>query len=165
MATSLVLVVGCGSAPGRKGTPQGDNASAALKGERADERSVERRAEAHAHYADGIIREMNDQPQAAMEEYCQAALLDPDDESLILEVSRRLLQSKQPERALEIVKRAAAQPGASGQVYARLGLIYAQLGKNELAAAANREAIKKSPGLLAGYQNLSLSYLRDQAAA
>ena len=162
MATSTLLVAGCGSAPGRKRAPQGEKASASLKRERADERSVQRRAEAHAHYAAGIIREMNNDQKAALEEYCQAALLDPDEESLILEVSRRLLQSKQPERALEIVKRATAQPGASGQLYARLGLIYSQLGKPEQAAAANREAIKKSPGALAGYQNLFLNYLHNK---
>lgn len=162
VATSTLLAVGCGSVPGRKRAPQADNASAALKRERADERSVQRRAEAHAHYAAGVIREMNDDQKAALDEYCQAALLDPDDESLILEVSRRLLQSKQPERALEIAKHAAAQPDASGQIYARLGLIYSQLGKNEQAAAANREAIKKSPRSLAGYQNLFLSYLHNK---
>ena len=162
MATSILLVAGCGSAPGRKRAPQRENPAAAAKRERADERSVERRAEAHAHYAAGVIREMNDDPKGALDEYCQAALLDPDDESLILEVSRRLLQSKQPERALEIVKRATLQPDASGQLYARLGMIYAQLGKQEQAAAANREAIKKSPGSLIGYQNLFLTYLHNK---
>ena len=89
-----------------------------------------------------------------MEEYYQAAMLDPDDESLILEVSRRLLQNKQPEKALEVATRAAARPNASGRIYARLGLIYAQLGKPGQAAAANRMAIKKSPDSLLGYQNL-----------
>ena len=162
MATSILLVAGCGSAPGRKRAPQRENPAAAAKRERADERSVERRAEAHAHYAAGVIREMNDDPKGALDEYCQAALLDPDDESLILEVSRRLQQSKQPERALEIVKRATVQPDASGQLYARLGMIYAQLGKQEQAAAANREAIKKSPGSLIGYQNLFLTYLHNK---
>ena len=34
-------------------------------------------------------------------------MLDSDDEQLAIEVSRRLLQSKQPERALEVAKRAA----------------------------------------------------------
>ena len=162
MATSILLVAGCGSVPGRKRAPQRENPAAAAKRERADERSVERRAEAHARYAAGVIREMNDDPKGALDEYCQAALLDPDDESLILEVSRRLLQSKQPERALEIVKRATVQPDASGQLYARLGMIYAQLGKQEQAAAANREAIKKSPGSLIGYQNLFLTYLHNK---
>ena len=137
-------------------------ASAAIKRERADELSAQSRAEAHARYAAGVIRDMNDDRKGALDEYCQAAQMDPDDESLILEVSRRLLQSKQPERALEIVKRATAQPDASGQLYARLGLIYSQLGKNEQAAAANREAIKKSPGSLVGYQNLFLNYLHNK---
>ena len=94
VAVSTLLAAGCGSVPGRKRAPQGDNASAALKRERTDERSLQRRAEAHAHYTAAVIREMNDDPKAALDEYCQAALLDPDDESLILEVSRRLLQSK-----------------------------------------------------------------------
>ena len=162
MATSVLLVAGCGSAPGRKRAPQGEKVPAALKREREDERSVQRLAEAHAHYAAGVIQEMNNDPKAALEEYWQAAQMDPDDESLILEVSRRLMQTKQPERALEIVKRATAQRDASGQLYARLGLIYAQLGKPEQAAAANREAIKKSPGSLTGYQNLFLNYLQNK---
>jgi tetratricopeptide (TPR) repeat protein len=162
VATGILLVAGCGTAPGRKTSPSSVKAAAAVKRERADGRSLERRAEAHAHYAAGVLREMNDEQSAATDQYYQAAMLDPDDEGLILDVSRRLLATKQPERALEVVKRAAARPDASGQIYARLGLIYAQLGKTEQAAAADREAIKKSPGLLAGYQNLFLGYLHNK---
>jgi tetratricopeptide (TPR) repeat protein len=161
-ALGIGLAAGCSSAPRNKPATQREKASAAIKRERADERAVQRRAEAHAHYATGVLRDMNDDPKGALDEYCQAAQLDPDDESLILEVSRRLMQSKQQERALEIVKRATTQPDASGQLYARLGLIYSQLGKNEQAAAANREAIKKSPGSLTGYQNLFLNYLHNK---
>ncbi len=127
-----------------------------------DERAAERRAEAHAHYAAGVIHEMNNEQQAASDEYYQAAMLDPDDETLILDVSRRLLQAKQPERALEIVTRAAAQPDASGEIDARLGLIYSQLGKPDQAVAANRAAIRKSPESLTGYQNLFLNYVRNK---
>ncbi len=57
---------------------------------------------------------MDNEPNAATDEYYQAAMLNPDDETLILEVSGRLLQSKQPEKALEITKRAAARPHALG---------------------------------------------------
>ena len=148
--------------PARKPAPQTERATSAAKREREDERSSQKVAEAHAHYAAAVIHEMDGEPRAALEEYYQAALLDPDDEALILEVSRRLLQNKQPEKALEITARAAARPDASGQIYARLGLIYSQLGKTDQAAAANRTAIKKSPGSLAGYQNLFLSYLRQK---
>jgi tetratricopeptide (TPR) repeat protein len=159
LGTSSLLVTGCGSAPGRKPAPQGDLHAAAVKRERVEDRSADRLAKAHAHYSAGILHEMGGEPRAAAEEYYQAALLDPDDEALVLEVSRRLLQSKQSDRALEVVTRAAARPNASGVIYARLGLIYAQLGKGDQAAAANRTAIKKSPGSLIGYQNLYQGYL------
>ena len=159
LAMGSMLVAGCSSAPGRKTAPPKGGSAAALKRERADDAAAERRAEAHAHYAAGVVREMNNEQQAATEEYCQAALLDPGDEELILEVSQRLLQSKQTERALGVLLRAAAQPGASGQIDARLGFVYAQLGKPDQATAANRAAIRKSPNSLAGYHNLFLGYL------
>jgi tetratricopeptide (TPR) repeat protein len=119
-------------------------------------------AAAHAHYGAGVIHELNDEPEAALREYAQAALADPDNEPLILEVSRRYLQNKQFDKALELVSRSAARPHASGQIFARLGLIYAQLGKYEQAVAAGRTAIKKSPGLFAAYQNLFLNYLQNK---
>ena len=161
-AMSILLMTGCGSAPAHKGAGQEDKPAAAIKRQPGDDRSVERRAEAHAHYSTGVIREMNGDQQAATDEYYQAAELDPGDEELVLEVTRHLLQAKQPERALEIVKRAAARPDASGEIYARLGMIYAQLGKPDQAAAANRDAIKKSPDSLTGYQNLFLGYMRNK---
>ena len=160
LATSSVLGVGCASAPGRKPALQGgDGRAASVKRERVADQSVERLSKAHAHYSAGVIHEMEGQPGAAAEEYYQAALLDPDDEALVLEVSHRLLQSKQSDRALEVVTRAAAQPNASGEIYARLGLIYSQLGKTNQAVVAERTAIKKSPGSITGYQNLYQGYL------
>ncbi len=126
------------------------------------DRSLEKAARAHAHYAAGVIHEMNDELGLALEEYYQAALGDPDNESLVLEVSRRFLQNKQPEKALELLAQAAARPDASGAILARLGLVYSQLGKTEQAIAADRLAIKKAPKLLAGYHNLFLNYLQNK---
>jgi len=123
---------------------------------------MERRAEAHGHYSAGVIYDMNGESQAAADEYYQAAVLDPNDETLALEASRHLLQAGQTNRALEIVKRAAARPGASGEICARLGMIYAKLGMPDQAAAANRDAIKKSPDSMTGYQNLFVAYLRNK---
>ena len=162
LVTGTLLLAGCGSVPSRKPAPLKDRPAAAIKRERAEDAAVDRRAEAHARYAAGVIREMNDEQSAATEEYVRSSLLDPGDEDLTLEVSRRLLQAKQPDRALGVLLRATAGPEASGQIYARLGLVYAQLGKPEQAAAANRTAIRKSPGLLAGYQNLFLSALANK---
>lgn len=122
----------------------------------------EKIARAHAHYAAAIIHEMNDETDAALEEYYLAAINDPANERLILEVTRRFLQKRKPEKALELLAQATAVPNASGEVYARLGLVYGQLGKSEQALNANRIAIKRSPRGLAGYQNLFVTLLQGK---
>jgi tetratricopeptide (TPR) repeat protein len=161
VAIGSALVVGCRSVPSRQ-PAEPKQSAAALKREQAEERALAKAAEAHAHYARGVLHEMNNEREAADSEYYQAALKDPGNEFLILEVSRRLLQNKQPEKALEIVTQAAALPNATGDIYARLGLVYAQLGKVDQAIGANRQAIHKSPDSLDGYQNLFLNYVRTK---
>jgi tetratricopeptide (TPR) repeat protein len=121
----------------------------------------EQRAEAFARFARGIIHEMNEEPAEAFEQFYQAALSDPDNESLVLDVARRLIQSKQGEKAVDLLSRAAARPDSTGVVDAWLGLAYAQAGKTDLAIAANRNAIKKTPRALQAYQNLSKIYLQN----
>jgi tetratricopeptide (TPR) repeat protein len=123
---------------------------------------VQKLAEAHAHYSAGVIHEMNEEPDAALQEYYQAALDDPADEALALEVARRFLQSKKPEKALEVLNRSAQRRDASGAIFARLGFAYAQLGKTSDAIAANKIAVKRSPREFVGYQNLFLNYVQDK---
>jgi tetratricopeptide (TPR) repeat protein len=133
------------------------------------ESSLERAAAAHAHYGAGVIHEMNDEPQAALQEYYQAVLLDPGNEALVLEVSQRLLRERQFDKALEVVKASAARTNASGAILARLGLVYGQLGQNDQAIAADRAAIQRAPRQLGGYRNLFVTLLQvhqnDQALA
>jgi len=128
----------------------------------SDERTEERLARAHAHYAAAIIHEMNDEREEALDDYYLAAQNDPANEPLILEVTRRFLQKRQPEKALELLAKAVEVPNASGAIYARLGLVYGQLGKTEEALSANRTAIKRSPQGLAGYQNLFVTLLQNK---
>lgn len=122
-------------------------------------------AEAHAHYATAVIHELNDETDAALQEFHQAALKDPANDTLILEVSGRFLQNKQPEQALGLLQAAVKRPNASGEIYARLGFVYARLGRNEEAMAANRVAVKKAPDALAGYHNLFFNYLQAKKLA
>ena len=122
-------------------------------------------AKAHAHFATGLVYEMNDDPESALKEYYEAALNDPANEWLILEVSRRFAQHKELEKAMELLARSAERPNASGAIYARLGAVYSQLGKTEQAVAADRTAIKRSPELLGGYQNLFVTYLQNKQSA
>jgi tetratricopeptide (TPR) repeat protein len=128
----------------------------------AADHMADKASQAHAHYAAAIIHDMNDESEAALEDYFQAACDDPRDEGLVLEVSRRLIQNKQIDKALTLLTRATAEPGASGEIFARLGIVYGQLGKFDQAIAAGRTAIKRSPDSLAGYQNLFVNFLQNK---
>jgi len=160
LVISAGLVAGCGSphphppGAGKVTTPAAARVPAPSLADRL--------AEAHAHFGAAIIAEMNDDSEAALKEYYQAAFNDPANEGLCLEVSRRFLQHKQPEKALELITRSAERPEASGAIYARLSLVYSELGRREQAIVAARIAIKKSPRALAGYQNLFLNYLQSK---
>jgi len=159
----LLLWAGCQTGAkdqSRQGAKSGLEAEVIQPSDRVSEREILRRAKAQAHYAAAIVHEVNEEREKAMEEFVLAARANPDDETLILEVTRRLLPSKKSEQALELLLAAAARPEASGAIFARLGLVYAQLGRIEKAIEANRTAIKKSPLELAGYQNLFLNYIQ-----
>jgi len=118
--------------------------------------------ESHARYADGVIHEMKGEIEAAMNSFTEAAAKAPDDEELALDVTRRFLRYKHPERALTILTNAATRPNASGELFARLGLIYAQLGKTDLAVAANQKAVRNDPTLFVAHQSLYLAHLQNK---
>lgn len=121
---------------------------------------IDRRAEAHAHYATAIIHELNEEPEQAAEELFQAALKDPANENLVLDVTRKLLQFKKNDKALELLVKASSRPDASAALFARLGLVYALLEKPDQAIQANQTAIRKAPKSFAGYHNLGRLYLQ-----
>lgn len=155
------LMTGCGSAHPRPSSADSKSASLAAARSPAP-KPAGKLAEAHAHFGAAVIAEMNDDTETALKEYYSAAFNDPDNEQLCLEVSRRFLQHKQPEKALELLARTAERPNASGIIYARLSLVYSELGRRDQAMTAARTAIKKSPRSLAGYQNLFLNYLQTK---
>jgi tetratricopeptide (TPR) repeat protein len=163
IAMGSLLLAGCGSPPAN-GHPTGKFAASdpGTVNYVPSDPGSESAAAAHAHYGAGVIHEMNDERDAALEEYRQAAIKDPSNEALVLEVTRRLLQNKQPEKALEVLTRATELPGASGSIFARLGTVYSLLGKNEQAVAACRLAIQKSPNSLSGYQDLFVILLQNK---
>jgi len=144
LLTGLILAAGC--------------STTALR-ERAEEMELERRAEAQAHFASGVILMLNEQPAEAYEEFYQAARSNPKDAELLEEVANRLLEGRQYPRALEVLKWAAALPDAPGIVFVRLGFVHAQLGENQQAIQAGRQAVSRLPRLLPVRQNLYLSYL------
>lgn len=119
---------------------------------------IEQRASTLAHFAAGVSLELNDKSTEALEEYYKAATDDPGNEQLVLELARRFLREKQNERAIQLLKKSASQPEATGAVQAWLGVAYIQTGQTNLAIEANRLAIKKTPSNLMPYQNLAQIY-------
>lgn len=158
-----MLLAGCVTARQSGSSQAGGQRSkaAAETAETAESPEVDQdQVEAHAHYTLGMIYDADDQPDLALQEFSKAALADPANEHLVLDLSRRYLQRKEPEQALELLSHATTVPNASGAVFARLGLVYSRLGKDEEAVAASQTAIKRSPLLLTGYQNLFLIHLQ-----
>ena len=161
LALSVGLGAGCKSpTPTAAGRSQSTSSSASTRAKpKARAADPARVASAHAHYAAGIIAEMNGDAATACDEFQRAVTEDPDDEALLLDVTRRLLQKKRAEKALEFLRATTARGNVSGEIYARLGHVHFQLGHVEEAIRANRLAIQKAPQLLTGYQNLFLNLL------
>jgi len=167
-ALALAAFVGCqATRPDPKGVlPAGPPARSSARASVAEAaRPGEQLGLAHAFYAAAIIDEMNDEPDAATEAFTRAALHDPGNEALTLDITQRLLQRNQPNQALRLLTNAVARAGASGEVYARLGQVYGLLGQTNLALEAARIAVKKSPQLLAGYRHLFLAGLQNKQPA
>ena len=118
-------------------------------------------AEAYAHFAAGVSLELNDQAAQALDEFYQSALADPGNEPLVIELSRRLLADKQTGKALELLGRASQFSGATGNTHAWLARAYLATGRTNEALQASEIAIKKSPGSLAGYQNVAEIYYQS----
>ena len=164
VAGALLLLQGCAQAPAKGAvssgkphprTPASDRSSNRPAGTpEISEAELERRAQAHAAFAAGLVAQDNDAPENAYEFFEKSVDHDPSNEPLVLDVARHLLDRKQPERAAALLKRAAAQPGASGAVRSLLGVSYARLGRTTEAMAAYREALRVAPDLLPTTQAL-----------
>lgn len=124
--------------------------------------AVEKRTEAHARYATGVLLDWEEESDQAAEEFYKAALSDPNNEDLALEVSQRLIQGKQLEKAVEVLSKATASPKASGLLFAQLGRVYSLMGKKDLAIETSKAAIKRMPQSLMGYRTLAQIYFQSK---
>lgn len=155
-----LLLAGLFLATGCRTTPVSESSSE--KSERAQEAELERRAVAQAHFAAAVVQQLNDQPAAAAEEFFLAARSNPTDIDLLLEVSTRLIEGKQFQKAAEVLTWASTLPDPPNVVFVRLGFVYAQLGQFEKSIQANRVAVSKMPRFLPVRQNLYFTYLQSK---
>lgn len=132
---------------------------------RARQSEINRNAAAQAHFAAGIIHELNERSPDALNEFYLAAKASPRDQELLLEVSSRLMTGRQYDKALEVLSWLVASPDAPDLAYVRLGFVYSQLGQFSKSIEANRVAIRKLPRFLPVRQNLFLNYLQSKQPA
>jgi len=159
-ALLAILMAGCGGLERAAiESPKARSRPAAVRkpARQSDPSSI---AASHALYASAVIHELNGELETALGEFCQAALRDPSDEWLMLEVSRRLIHHRKLEKAAEILSIGAAHPDASGAVLARLAIVYSQLGRTAESQETSRAAIRKAPATLPAYQTLYVNYMQ-----
>jgi tetratricopeptide (TPR) repeat protein len=132
---------------------------ASAKQDAAYPETSEEALQSYAHFATALSLDMRDEPASALEEYIKAAEANPKEEALTLDVARRLLRTKQNDRAIGLLSKSASQPGSSGLVNSWLGLAYASTGDTNKAVAANKTAIQKLPTQISAYANLCDLYL------
>jgi tetratricopeptide (TPR) repeat protein len=169
VALTLIAAIlsGCATGPRAEKEPTKSGGrfarqEAAERSEEFSNEAMEHRVKALAHFAAGISAELNDEENSALEHYLKSAAADPGHEVLVLELARRFLQSRQPDKAIDLLTRVTASPQATGKMYAWLGRAYTEAGKIDLAVKANSTAIRKSPELLMAYRNLVELYQQDR---
>lgn len=157
--TVLGTLFGCTTAKQAQ-APAALKASVANANAPLSKDEMEKRVEALARFAAGVSGELREKPDEALDEFYKSVLADPTNESLVIDVARRLIRKKEADKALEVLSKCAAQPGATGFVDALLGVAYLQANKPDLAIASSRKAIVKLPKSMLGYQNLTQIYLQ-----
>ncbi len=121
----------------------------------ADERTIE----AHARFAAGVVEDLGESTDAALAHYLAAIANDPDNEILTLDVARKLVGLRRLEDARVLLEASSKRPPASGLVWGWLGTVYALQGNPKAAIPAHQEAIRRTPGAIAAYQNLVRVYV------
>lgn len=151
-------ITGCRSASSQRAQKLTEPSTASVETanmESEAEQDYLAQVEALSRYATGVSYEINEQPELAIEEFYKSALADSSDQAFILDTSRRLLQNKENDKAIQLLQLASKRPEASGFVFGLLGRAYFSAGQTNQAISANEKAIKVSPTSLIGYQNLA----------
>ena len=160
----LLAGAGCGGGWHRVAAPPPAPVSGSAAAIKVDESrsdpETERRVEAHARYAAGVVRTERGESVQAEQEFARSVAADPGNEALVLELARRYLQEQQADRAIEILSRTTIRPDAGGLMFAWLGMAQAQAGRTNAAIGSFRTAIKKTPQSLMAYHGLAELYLK-----
>lgn len=142
-----VLVVGCRtSAPGQAPVAKVAPVSSAAQAD------WERRAEAHAAFAAGLVRGMNGDSEGLLNYFERVTEKDLSNYELVADVARRFLQQGKTDRALKLLDRVAERPDAPGELHALHGVALTSVGRTADALKAYMRAAERPPVIVAVYQ-------------
>jgi tetratricopeptide (TPR) repeat protein len=113
---------------------------------------VKGQPEAFAHFAAGESDFDNDDPAGTLRQWDAAALADPSNERLVIDVAGQLIQNKENEKALAVLSKSASRTNASAAVLAWLARAQLQTGRVGQALASSKLAIQQQPDALDGYE-------------
>lgn len=167
MAVGVLALSGCRSAgPGTAGCHGERNREKRTPEEAAywSPEQMEERARRHAHFAAGVLTELQNEQAASLDHFVAAAEADPLNETLMLHVAGRLLRAQAPGRAEALLAKAARNPEAPASYLAWQALALQQQGKIDAAIQANRDALRRDPTLLMAWQHLVAIYSERQQA-
>lgn len=119
----------------------------------ANPRTTKPSPEALAHYAAGVSYEWNDDDEAAVKQFDQAALDDPSNERLVIKVAQRYLRTKNFDKAIAVLAKSAKRPNASASLLSWLAQAEMQAGKLRDALSASHLAVQRQPDAFEGYQS------------
>jgi tetratricopeptide (TPR) repeat protein len=146
-----LFVPGCSTAPrrsaGMTGVPHGRRQVAASRAPLPDGTP-----DAFAHFAAGESDLDNNDAPGSLKQWEAAALDDPSNEGLAIEVAEKLLQEKEPERALAVLAKSGSRPDASAAVLSWLARVQLQANHVSQALATSKLAIQRHPDALDGYE-------------
>ncbi|HBA82495.1 MAG TPA: hypothetical protein DCZ95_00230 [Verrucomicrobia bacterium] len=116
------------------------------------------RAEALAYYSEGLIREFNDEFDAAFSNYQEAVRRDPDNEELALRMAMGLLQQKRNQEAIDTIETLTKRKPDSKKALLWLALIYRATGQQEKVEQLYTQFIRRFPKDSTGYVELAALY-------
>jgi len=108
--------------------------------------------DAFAHFAAGESSFDNNDAAGTLKQWEFAALDDPSNEGLVIQVAGQLLAEKENDRALAVLSKSARRPGASAALLGWLARVELLANHPSQSLATSKLAIRRQPGELDGYE-------------
>lgn len=156
----LVCLAGCATSSRGPSAPNAPGRSALTP-------EAEKRAEAIAHYATGLIHQDEGRTEEALAEFEKAVAADPASEELVTTVARLYLTQKAHKKAVALLEKATSRPPPNAHLLNLLGYAYMADNDNAKAVVAFRRVVKLDPTDISAYQSAVRLYIsqnqRDEA--